>query len=52
MPPDSPQPPLTLPPDQMRRLGYQVVDLIVDALADLRDRPPSRRAGPEYLAGC
>ena len=48
---DSPQPPLTLPPDQMRRLGYQVVDLVVDALAGLRDRPPSRRAGPEELAG-
>ena len=23
---DSPQPPLALPPEQMRRLGYQVVD--------------------------
>jgi aromatic-L-amino-acid/L-tryptophan decarboxylase len=39
MAPDSSQPPLTLPPDQMRRLGYQVVDLVVDALAGLRDRP-------------
>jgi hypothetical protein len=28
----------------MRRLGYQVVDLVVNALAGLRDRPPSRRA--------
>jgi hypothetical protein len=35
----------------MRRLGYQVVDLVVDALAELPDRPPSRRAGPEELAG-
>jgi aromatic-L-amino-acid/L-tryptophan decarboxylase len=51
MPPDRPQPPLTLPPEQMRRLGYQAVDLMVDALAGLRDRPPSRRAGPEELAG-
>ena len=48
---DPDTPPLTLPPDQMRRLGYQVVDLIVDALAGLPDRPPSRRAGPEELAG-
>jgi aromatic-L-amino-acid/L-tryptophan decarboxylase len=48
---DPDTPPLTLPPDQMRRLGYQVVDSIVDALAGLRDRPPSRRAGPEELAG-
>ena len=29
MAPDSPLPPLTLPPEQMRRLGYQVVDLVV-----------------------
>jgi hypothetical protein len=35
----------------MRRLGYQVVDLVVDALAGLPDRPPSRRASPEELAG-
>jgi hypothetical protein len=35
----------------MRRLGYQVVDSIVNALAGLRDRPPSRRAGPAELAG-
>jgi aromatic-L-amino-acid decarboxylase len=48
---DRPQPPLTLPPEQMRQLGYQAVDLVVDALAGLRDRPPSRRAGPEELAG-
>src|SRR5215207_6133850 len=46
-----PTPPLTLPPDQMRQLGYQVVDLVVDALDGLRDRPPSRRARPEELAG-
>jgi glutamate/tyrosine decarboxylase-like PLP-dependent enzyme len=35
----------------MRRLGFQVVDLVVDTLAGLRDRPPARRAGPEELAG-
>ncbi|MEP6527233.1 MAG: aminotransferase class V-fold PLP-dependent enzyme [Nocardioidaceae bacterium] len=43
--------PLTLPPDQMRRLGYQVVDLIVDSLAGLRDHPPASRASAEELAG-
>ena len=51
MAPERSQPPLTLPPDQMRRLGYQVVDLVVDTLAGLRDRPPARRARPEELAG-
>ncbi|HEX6676619.1 MAG TPA: pyridoxal-dependent decarboxylase [Actinomycetes bacterium] len=49
--PDTPVPPLSLPPEQMRRLGYQVVDLVVDALAGLGERPPSRRAGPDELAG-
>ena len=44
-------PPLTLPPDEMRRLGYQVIDLIVDALSGLRERPPSHRATPAELAG-
>jgi hypothetical protein len=49
-----PTPPLTLPPDQMRQLGYQVVDLVVDALDGLRYRPPSRRArpGPRSWPGC
>jgi hypothetical protein len=45
----SSQPPLTPPPEQMRRLGYQVVDLVVDALAGLRDRPPAGRAGGQAL---
>jgi aromatic-L-amino-acid/L-tryptophan decarboxylase len=48
---DETLPPLTLPPEQMRRLGYQVVDLIVDSLVGLRDRPPARRASPDELAG-
>jgi hypothetical protein len=39
MAPDA-HPPLSLPPDQLRRLGHQVVDLVVDALAGLRERPP------------
>jgi aromatic-L-amino-acid decarboxylase len=51
MPPDHASPPLTLAPDEMRRLGYQVIDLIVDQLAGLRERPPSRRATPAELAG-
>jgi glutamate/tyrosine decarboxylase-like PLP-dependent enzyme len=32
--------PLSLPPEELRRLGYRVVDLIVDSRATLRDRPP------------
>jgi glutamate/tyrosine decarboxylase-like PLP-dependent enzyme len=32
--------PLTLAPDELRRLGYRVVDLIVDSREGLRDRPP------------
>jgi glutamate/tyrosine decarboxylase-like PLP-dependent enzyme len=46
MPADSPQPLLTLRPEQMRRLGYQVVDLVVDALAGLL----RRRSGWEVVA--
>jgi aromatic-L-amino-acid/L-tryptophan decarboxylase len=34
--------PLSLPPDEMRRLGYRVVDRIVDRLAELRELPPIR----------
>ncbi|HET8758874.1 MAG TPA: aminotransferase class I/II-fold pyridoxal phosphate-dependent enzyme [Solirubrobacteraceae bacterium] len=34
--------PLSLPPDEMRRLGYRVVDRIVDHLGELRDLPPIR----------
>jgi hypothetical protein len=35
----------------VRQLAYQVVDLVVDALDGLRDRPPSRRVRPEE-PGC
>ena len=42
---DPPTPPLTLPPDQMRRLGYQVVDLVV-----LRRRPGWEAVAPTRLA--
>src|SRR4051812_3947850 len=34
--------PLTLPPDELRRLGYRAVDLVVDHLSRLRDEPPVR----------
>jgi aromatic-L-amino-acid decarboxylase len=34
--------PLSLPPEEMRRLGYRVVDRIVDHLGELRDLPPIR----------
>jgi glutamate/tyrosine decarboxylase-like PLP-dependent enzyme len=32
--------PLSLAPEEFRRLGYRVVDLVVDHLAGLRDLPP------------
>jgi len=34
--------PLSLPPDEMRRLGYRVVDRIVDHLERLGEQPPIR----------
>jgi glutamate/tyrosine decarboxylase-like PLP-dependent enzyme len=34
--------PLSLPPEEMRRLGYRVVDRIVDHLGELRELPPIR----------
>jgi aromatic-L-amino-acid decarboxylase len=34
--------PLSLPPEEMRRLGYRVVDRIVDHLGELRELPPVR----------
>jgi glutamate/tyrosine decarboxylase-like PLP-dependent enzyme len=34
--------PLSLPPDEMRRLGYRVVDRIVDHLGELGELPPIR----------
>jgi glutamate/tyrosine decarboxylase-like PLP-dependent enzyme len=36
--------PLSLPPDEIRRLGHRVVDLWVDSLQTLRERPPVRTA--------
>jgi glutamate/tyrosine decarboxylase-like PLP-dependent enzyme len=43
------QDPLSLPPDEMRRLGYRVVDRIVDHLGELRDLPPIRVGDAESL---
>ena len=34
--------PLTLTPDEMRRLGYQVVDMLVEHAAGVRDKPVTR----------
>jgi glutamate/tyrosine decarboxylase-like PLP-dependent enzyme len=34
--------PLSLPPEEMRRLGYRVVDRIVEHLEELRELPPIR----------
>src|SRR4051812_16365006 len=36
------QDPLSLPPEEMRRLGYRVVDRIVEHLGELRELPPIR----------
>jgi aromatic-L-amino-acid decarboxylase len=33
---------LTLPADEMRRLGYQVVDMLVEHFAGMRDKPVTR----------
>ena len=41
--------PLSLPPDEMRRLGYLVIDRIVDHLAELRELPPIRVGDPAAL---
>jgi aromatic-L-amino-acid decarboxylase len=41
--------PLTLPEDAMRRLGYAVVDHIVEHAAGLRDLPPIRPGDAEEL---
>jgi aromatic-L-amino-acid/L-tryptophan decarboxylase len=40
---------LSLAPEEMRRLGYRVIDLIVEELAGLRERTPSVRATPDEL---
>lgn len=40
---------LDLPPERMRELGHQVVDLVVDHLTGLRDQPVQRLATPDEL---
>lgn len=42
--------PLSLAPEELRRLGHRAVDLVVDHLAALRDGPPVRTGTPEELA--
>jgi aromatic-L-amino-acid decarboxylase len=41
-------PPLTLPPDELRRLGYHVVDRIIEHLAQLDDLPPMSAVEPDW----
>jgi aromatic-L-amino-acid/L-tryptophan decarboxylase len=41
--------PLSLPPEEMRRLGYLVVDRIVDHLGELDELPPIRVGDAEEL---
>lgn len=40
---------LDLPPDEMRRLGHLVVDLVVDHLAGMRERPALLAGDPATL---
>jgi aromatic-L-amino-acid/L-tryptophan decarboxylase len=41
--------PLSLPPEDMRRLGYRVIDRIVEHLAQLGELPPVRTGNAEAL---
>jgi aromatic-L-amino-acid decarboxylase len=41
---------LELPPEEMRRLGYQVVDMLIEHFAGLRDKPATRLAAPHEVA--
>ena len=42
--------PLGLPPEEMRRLGHRVVDMVVDHLEGLADGPAVRIGSPDELA--
>src|SRR3712207_4562230 len=44
-----PDRPLTLPPDELRRLGHRVVDAIVDHWERLPEEPPLRTGTPSEL---
>jgi glutamate/tyrosine decarboxylase-like PLP-dependent enzyme len=46
--PDVPEP-LSLDPQEMRRLGYRVIDRIVDHLGELRELPPIRVGDADEL---
>jgi glutamate/tyrosine decarboxylase-like PLP-dependent enzyme len=47
---DEPKPgPLELSPAEMQRLGYRVVDLLVEHFAGMRDGPVGARGNPERL---
>src|SRR4051794_4172399 len=41
--------PLTLPPDELRRLGYRVIDALVAHVEGLRELPPIRTGSPAEL---
>ena len=41
--------PLSLPPDELRRLGYRVIDALVDHVEGLGDLPPVRTGTPAEL---
>jgi aromatic-L-amino-acid/L-tryptophan decarboxylase len=41
-------PPLSLPADELRRLGYHVVDRIIDHLEQLDASPPMRPVDPDW----
>ena len=41
--------PLTLPPEELRRLGYRVIDALVAHIEGLRDLPPIRTGSPAEL---
>jgi glutamate/tyrosine decarboxylase-like PLP-dependent enzyme len=43
------QPPLTLPPDELRRLGHLVVEAIADHVENLGDMPPLQVTPPAEL---
>ena len=46
----SPDDPLALDPEAMRRMGYEVVDLLVERIGDLREGPVIRTATPAEMA--
>ena len=43
---------LTLPPEEMRALGYRVVDMLVEHLEELPARPVARKADRPALEAC